>query len=45
MVALELGRIISQGRPLDVQRDPAVVQAYMGTDQAAISRSGEILPV
>ncbi|MCP4435582.1 MAG: ATP-binding cassette domain-containing protein [Actinomycetia bacterium] len=43
MIALELGRIIAQGAPLDVQRHPEVVQAYMGTEQAAISRSGALI--
>ena len=40
MVAMELGEVIAQGDPSDVVHDPRVVASYLGTDEAAISRSG-----
>lgn len=40
LVALELGSVISSGAPDQVLEDPAVVASYLGTDEAAINRSG-----
>jgi len=40
MIALEIGAIISEGTPAEVQSDPAVVRSYLGDDPAAIARSG-----
>lgn len=40
LVALELGSVISSGVPDEVLEDPAVVASYLGTDEAAINRSG-----
>lgn len=40
LVALELGTVISSGVPDEVLEDPAVVASYLGTDEAAINRSG-----
>jgi ABC-type branched-subunit amino acid transport system ATPase component/ABC-type branched-subunit amino acid transport system permease subunit len=40
LVALELGAVIAQGSPDDVLRHPRVVESYLGTDEAAIKRSG-----
>ncbi len=40
LVAMELGEVIASGDPSDVVHDPRVVASYLGTDEAAISRSG-----
>ena len=40
LVALELGRVIADGRPADVLSHPEVVASYLGTDASVISRSG-----
>jgi ABC-type branched-subunit amino acid transport system ATPase component/ABC-type branched-subunit amino acid transport system permease subunit len=37
---MEAGRIIAQGSPGEVRRDPAVIASYLGTDERAIARSG-----
>jgi ABC-type branched-subunit amino acid transport system ATPase component/ABC-type branched-subunit amino acid transport system permease subunit len=39
MVAMELGRVIAEGAPQQVIRDPRVVASYLGTDEATIKRS------
>jgi branched-chain amino acid transport system ATP-binding protein len=40
LLALELGAVIAEGAPDDVLAHPAVIASYLGTDQAAINRSG-----
>ncbi len=40
MIALDLGRVIATGTPKQVVSDPHVVESYLGSDIAAIQRSG-----
>ncbi|HEU5083987.1 MAG TPA: ATP-binding cassette domain-containing protein [Acidimicrobiales bacterium] len=42
MIALELGAVIAEGTPAEVLEHPRVVESYLGTDEAAINRSGTI---
>jgi len=44
LLALELGRVIASGSPDEVIRHPEVVASYLGTNAAAISRSGRAAP-
>jgi len=39
-VALNLGELIARGNPDDVLADPLVLEAYLGTSEAATNRSG-----
>ena len=40
MIALELGSVIARGTPQEVLDHPDVIESYLGTDAAAINRSG-----
>jgi branched-chain amino acid transport system ATP-binding protein len=42
MLALDLGRVITRGKPKDVVNHPAVVESYLGTTEAVIARSGSL---
>lgn len=38
--AMELGQVIASGSPEEIRHNPAVIASYLGTDEAAIDRSG-----
>jgi branched-chain amino acid transport system ATP-binding protein len=40
LLALELGRVIAEGTPAEVVRNPRVIASYLGEDEAAVARSG-----
>ena len=40
LLALELGAVVTRGAPEVVVHDPDVISSYLGTTEAAISRSG-----
>src|SRR5213078_4907638 len=40
MYALELGGVIATGTPVEVLEHPRVIESYLGTNEAAINRSG-----
>jgi branched-chain amino acid transport system ATP-binding protein len=40
LVALESGSVIAEGMPAEVLADPLVVASYLGSDGAAVARSG-----
>ena len=42
MIALELGMVIAEGTPTEVLEHPQVIESYLGTDEAAVNRSGAV---
>jgi ABC-type branched-subunit amino acid transport system ATPase component len=40
MIALELGAVIAEGPPQEVLEHPRVIESYLGTEEAAVQRSG-----
>ncbi|QXC61236.1 MFS transporter [Aquihabitans sp. G128] len=44
LVALDQGRLVTDGPPADVLAHPAVVESYLGGDAAVIGRSGATQP-
>ena len=44
MYVLATGSVIAEGRPGEVRDEPAVIAAYLGTDERVIARSGAAAP-
>jgi len=42
LLAMDLGRVVTRGAPDDVLNDERVVQAYLGTTEEVIQRSGRV---
>ncbi len=40
LLALHIGAVLLQGTPAEVTESPLVIESYLGTDEAAIARSG-----
>jgi len=42
LIALDLGTVVTRGKPTDVLEHPQVVASYLGTSEEVIRRSGEL---
>jgi branched-chain amino acid transport system ATP-binding protein len=42
LIALETGRVIARGTPKQVTNDHRVIEAYLGTDERVVTRSGTV---
>ncbi|MEY2592275.1 MAG: hypothetical protein QOJ67_4259, partial [Acidimicrobiaceae bacterium] len=42
--AMESGAVVAEGTPEEIRADPHVIASYLGTDEAAINRSGARKP-
>ena len=42
ILALETGRVLTQGQPQEVLNDPQVIASYLGSDAATVARSGTL---
>jgi len=42
VIAMETGRIIADGTPDQIRRDPEVIASYLGDDPSAVERSGAV---
>jgi ABC-type branched-subunit amino acid transport system ATPase component len=40
LIALDLGALVTRGTPEEVLNDSRVIESYLGTDEAAMQRSG-----
>jgi branched-chain amino acid transport system ATP-binding protein len=45
LIALETGRVIARGTPKQVTNDHRVIEAYLGTDERVVTRSGAVTKV
>ncbi|NDB04564.1 MAG: MFS transporter [Acidimicrobiia bacterium] len=41
LIALDQGRVVTEGEPTGVLEHPTVIESYLGTSSAAIARSGQ----
>lgn len=42
VMAMDSGRVIAEGSPATISEDPLVISSYLGADQIALQRSGQL---